>query len=264
MKTGMAKCLWMMVVFVALLVAVGCNSLRPTPNLSAVPDAALVTPVVLNDATMGVLQTALDKDSPILASALSAAKDGASCIYIDHQGFVYDPAGNVVMDGKGNPLRLRTQIMAQLASLQALKEMGGASKLKYTVGGRGYLRDLPDHLKHVDQCPVALEIEVDGLSGVRTESPTPAIIAARTAEREAIFAGLAAEIRERYIGRGRVIEAVSNGLTQVIATTGEKIIGELKGFTLVGAAGEAAKVLIKPNGGDAVQSVSVAAPKEGE
>jgi len=60
-----------------------------------------------------------------------------------------------------------------------------------------------------------------------------------------------------------VIEAVSNGLTQVIATTGEKVIGELKGFTLVGAAGEAAKVLIRPEKAEGVQAVTVAAPSGG-
>jgi len=238
-----------LVVGMVLALAFGCRSTRPDP--AAIPSDQM-TPVVWNDATRGVLERALDKDSAVLASVLEAQAPEGSVIYINHLGYVYDPAGNVVFDPKsGEPLRIKTTIVAKLNSLKELASLDGVESVDYTVGGRGYLKDLPDGLKHMDTCPTALELHVKGIGKASASSNLAEVVAARAGERERILAGLSALTRERYVGKGKVIEAVAGGLTQVIDMAGTKTVGILQNVNpIVGAGKDVADkllVAIAPN-----------------
>lgn len=185
------------------------------------------TPLVLNADTMKVLLNATDKDSQILASALEATPESGSVIYVDQQGYVYGPDGRIVPDPKtGEALRMRTKIVAKLNSLQSFKELAGVAEVDYEIGGRSYLTDLPDNLKHLDQCPVPLRLRIKGLQTASIDSKVAANREAAGKEREAIFAGMSALATSRGAAYAVRVKAIADGV-QVVTAAGAEIVGKV-------------------------------------
>ncbi len=185
--------------------------------------------MVLNDDTRAVLLSGIKSDVQVFASALESIQDSGTVIFIDHNGYVYDPEGRIVFGVDGQPLRVQTKIIAKLNSLQNLKDVTGIGKLEYEVGGRPYLRDLPDGLKHIDQCPVAIRLTVESIEALQATSHVPAIREAAAKERAAVFEGLAALASAEGAAFATRVEAVSEGIVKVTTAAGKEIIGRVLG-----------------------------------
>jgi len=141
---------------------------------------------------------------------------------------------------------MRTQIIAKLNSLHALQNLEGVDTLEYLVGGVPHLTGVAPGMQNValSTAPVPLFLSVKGVDAASVHSRLPEVVAARAAERDAILARLPDVIREQYVGKGKVIEAASDGLVKVITAGGEVTTGILLAANPTSAAiGEATKGL---------------------
>lgn len=229
------------IVVLAILGTSGCTRLGIG---SAVPSDQK-TPVIVTPETVKVLGKAIDADVQVLASALEQNTDSGSVIYVDHNGYVYDAAGNIVYGPDGQPLRVRTKIIAKLNSLQNLQDLTGVAKLEYEVGGRCYLDQLPDGLKHMDNCPVPLMLRIEGIDKVAIDSPLAEQREASAKEREAILAGLSDYARARGDAFATRVTALADGTVKVVTATGKEIIGRVLGLTPLEAGIEGASNVIQ-------------------
>jgi hypothetical protein len=100
----------------------GCRGIDPASIPSNQP-----TPVVWNEQTRAVLQKAAENDIQVLASALESQAESGSVIYVDHNGWVYNPDGTLFLDKDGNPIHVRTKVVAKLNSLKELSDLSGVS-----------------------------------------------------------------------------------------------------------------------------------------
>ena len=254
----MKRSIWIAVALVAVIVAsvlTGCRTANPA---AGVPSDQK-TPVVVNDDSRAVLMQGLSVDAQVLATALESTPESGSVIYIDYNGYIFDPSGNVVFHPETKqPLKCNTKVVTKLNSLQAITNIAGAEDLDYEVGGRSYLNDLPDHLKHMDGCPVPLRLRVKGLQAAGTTSHVAAAREAAAKERTAIYAGMAQLATARGAAFAIRAEAVAGGLVKVTTAAGE-LVGKViaaKPLTAVGIAGRVVEAVIQ--GADGRQTTVVA------
>jgi hypothetical protein len=221
----------------AVLATAGCRgtALHSDAATQASQGARQVTPLVVNRETVDVLTNQGVVDARVLASALESVQDQGSVIYVDHQGIVRAPDGSIFVDPEGRTVRLRTVTIAKLNSMHALKDVTGVQKMRWIVGGRGYLSDLPPNQQYDTGAPEALRLEVDNVATVAAVSPMPDIIRARVEERTAILAGLSDVLRETYVGENRRVELLADGLVRVVTATGQTIEGVLVAASPAGA-----------------------------
>lgn len=231
------------VALIALVVAVllsgtGCVRTRPAD----VPSDQK-TPVVVNADSREVLMEGLSVDAQVLATALESSPESGSVIYLDHHGYLYDAQGAVVYHPKtGDPLRCSTKIVAKLNSLQGLESMAGAEEIDYEIGGRSYLPDLPDTLKHIDTTPVPLRLRVKGLASAGMASHVAEIREGAAKERSAIYAGMAALASARGAAFAVKAEAVAGGLVKLTTAAGE-LVGKVISTQALGPVGAATEVI---------------------
>lgn len=207
-----------------LFLGLGCQRLKP----AAVPSDQK-TPVVWNDNTRDVLLGMGQMDAQVLASALESNTESGSVIYIDHSGWVYNPDGTLFLDKNGNPVRVRTKVIAKLNSLKELANMQGVGKVRYKVGGFGYVCDLPEGLKGKDLCPVALDLEIDGLQAMGAVDTTAANREAAGKERQAIFDGMSKLAAAEGAAFATKVTALADGTVKVATAAGKEIVGRVLG-----------------------------------
>jgi len=242
----MAWIVGMLVVLLALAGA-GCRKLQP----ASIPSDQR-TAVVWNEETRDLLMNATDKDSQVLASALESNTESGSVIYVDHQGWVYNPDGTVFVDKDGKPIRVRTKIVAKLNSAKLLADTAGVKTLRYRVGGFGYVKDLPEALKGKDLVPEALVLEVDGIDAMRNRDNAPDMRTAAGEERTAIFNGMSTLAQAQGAAFAVRVKAVADGVSAVLST-GAEVAGKVLKATAVPEASLGAE-LVKA-GAKAVQAV---------
>lgn len=250
--------LWLAVALVAVVVAsvlTGCRTANPA---AGVPSDQK-TPVVVNADSRAVLMQGLSVDAQVLATALESTPDSGSVVYIDHNGYIFDPGGNVVYNPvTKEPLRCNTKIVTKLNSLSGIAGLAGASKLDYEVGGRSYLENLPDGLKHMDTCPVPLRLRVEGLASAGMTSHLAAAREAAAKERTAIYAGMSQLAAARGAAFAIRAEAIAGGMVKVTTAAGE-LVGKViaaKPLTAAGIAGRVVEAVIQ--GADGKQTTVVA------
>lgn len=233
----------------------GCRTANPA---AGVPSDQK-TPVVVNADSRAVLMQGLSVDAQVLATALESSPESGSVIYLDHHGYVYDSGGNVVYHPVSKePLRCSTKIVAKLNSLQGIEALAGAEEIDYEIGGRSYLPDLPDHLKHLDTTPVPLRLRVKGLASAGMTSHVAAAREAAAKERAAIYEGMAKLATARGAAFAIRAEAVAGGLVKVTTAAGE-LVGRViaaKPLTAAGIAGRVIEAVIQ--GADGKQQTVVA------
>lgn len=250
------KTAWRTVVGVASLILVvvamcvagtGCRKIEP----AAIPSDQR-TAVVWNEETRDLLMGAVDKDAQVLASALESNTESGSVIYVDHQGWVYNPDGTLFVDKDGKPIRVRTKIVAKLNSAKLLADTAGVKTLKYRVGGFGYVKDLPEALKGKDLVPEALVLEVENIDVMKNRDNAPELRTAAGAERTAIFNGMSTLAQARGAAFAVRVKAVADGVS-VVLSTGAELAGKVLKATAVPEASLGAE-LVKA-GAKAVQAV---------
>lgn len=223
------KRIWIAVLIAGLAVLTGCK----TATSPAEIPSNQMTPVVWNENTRDVLMNATDKDIQVLASALESQTESGSVIYVDHQGWVYNPDGTLFLDKKGNPIKVRTRVIAKLNSLKELAGMESVQSFKYRVGGFDYVKDLPETIKNKDLCPEALHIEVEGIGVLNAVDTTAQNREAAAKEREAIFAGLAQVASARGAAVAIKVQAMADGAVKIITAIGQEIVGRIVGTTVL-------------------------------
>lgn len=250
--------LWLAVALVAVIVVsvlTGCRTANPA---AGVPSDQK-TPVVVNADSRAVLMQGLSVDAQVLATALESSPESGSVIYLDHHGYVYDAGGSVVYHPVSKePLRCSTKIVAKLNSLQGLEALAGAEEIDYEIGGRSYLTDIPDGLKHIDSTPVPLRLRVKGLASAGMASHVAAAREAAAKERQAIYTGMSQLAAARGAAFAVRAEAIAGGLVKVTTAAGElagKVIAA-KPLTAAGIAGRVVEAVIQ--GADGKQTTVVA------
>lgn len=249
--------LWLAVALVAVVLASVLTGCR-TPNAASVPSDQK-TPIVVTPESKEVLMRGLDLRERVFASALESNTENGSVLFVDHEGFLFGQDGNPFLHPvTKEPLRVHTQIIAKLNSLQGLTSMAGASKIDYEIGGRSYLTDLPDGLKHMDTCPVPLRLRVEGLDAAGMTSHVAAAREAAAKERTAIYTGMSQLAAARGAAFAIRAEAIAGGLVKVTTAAGE-IVGKViaaKPLTVAGIAGRVVEAVIQ--GADGRQTTVVA------
>lgn len=220
-----------------------------------------VTTIVVNPETARVLGKAVDADAQVLASALENVQEGGSVIYVDHQGWVYGPDGNLVII-ENKPIQLRTKIVAKLRSLQEFSALSGVESAEYEIGGRGYLDKLPDNLKHIDSCPVPLRLKITGLNTADLTDKTAERRRAAAEERAAIFTGMAKVAEARGAAIAQIIKVSTDGTVSIITATGKEIIGRVLGLTpiemAIGAGAKMYEISVQTDAGKVEKAVATA------
>jgi len=221
------------VLLAVLVMASGCGMLGGMPSgpdlTSATVPSDQRTPIVLTQESVDVLTHQGVTEAKILAEALSAVQDQGSVIYVNHEGYVWGPDAKPIFDAAGQPLKMRTQIVAKLNSMHALQNMQGVEQLEYLVGGVPHLTGVRADMQNValSTAPVPLYLSVRGVNAASVDSRLPEVIQARAAERDAILRHLPAIVREQYVGQGKVIQATADGLVTVLTATGQAVTGVL-------------------------------------
>ena len=222
------------ILFVILFTMCGCKTLIPASQTSDQK-----TPIVLTQASKDVLVKAIDGDAQILASALESIQDQGSVIYIDHTGALVDDTGNPYILENGEPIILRTKIVAKLNSLGALGGLKG--DVEYVVGGSD-IGSRPERLRHMQSCPVALRLTVKNADAV-VDSKLPEVVDARGRERAAIMNGLSGLAKARGSVAVAQIQAVGDGLSKLVTVAGKEILGRVGPMAVVEQGIAGAKVL---------------------
>lgn len=226
MFDGVALVALLMVVL--LWVLPGCARFK-TP--AAIPSNQM-TPVVWNADTAAVLKRGLDTGGKVLASSLEQNTESGSVIYVNHQGWVYNPDGTVFLDKEGKPIRVSTEIVAKLNSLKELATMEGVQDVEYRVGGFHYASDLPEKLQGKDLCPEALYLKITGIGKLAAVDPTAANRKAAGEERTAIFAGLSDLATAEGAAFAVRVQALSKGFAEVTTAAGSFVGQVIKTYAV--------------------------------
>lgn len=246
MRSLKRSAVWLAVALACVVLTAILTGCR-TPNAASVPSDQR-TPLVLNADSRAVLIKGLSVDAQVLATALESSPESGSVIYLDHHGYVYDAGGNVVYHPVSKePLRCSTKIVAKLNSLQGLEALAGAEEIDYEIGGRSYLTDLPDGLKHIDSTPVPLRLRVKGLASAGMASHVAAAREAAAKERQAIYTGMSQLAAARGAAFAVRAEAIAGGLVKVTTAAGE-LVGRViaaKPLTAAGIAGRVVEAVIQ-------------------
>jgi hypothetical protein len=221
-----------------VLSGLGCSRLRQP---AAVPSDQK-TALVWNADTRDVLMNASDKDIQVLASALESNAETGSVIYIDHQGWVYNPDGTLFVDQLGKPIKTRTRVIAKLNSMKELAQMEGVEEVEYSVGGYEYGKDLPVALQGKDLCPQALRLRIKGIGKLAAVDPTAANRQAAGAERALILKGLSDLATANGAAFAVKVKAVADGV-QIVTAAGADIVGKVLTAAVLPTSGVPADLL---------------------
>jgi hypothetical protein len=259
------RCVWFpMVVLLAMLALglAGCktSSADKQGGGAALPSDVKSAAYVANEASRAVTMNASELDRKLLATALESIQESGAVAYVERVVALRGPDKVPIKGTDGNPVLLRQTCVVKVNSMKDLSSLAGANKLTLVLaGGQKINWDVP--LSSSDELAAAmlegLRLEVDQLGAVGVATKLPEIITARAAERAAILNGLTANVKERYVGAGKVIEVTADGLVKVITATGDSIVGRLVAVTPLGAAAETARVVLADPVTEKVQTVEV-------
>lgn len=209
-----------------------------------------------SDMDVAVYKAGIEAGQTILASRMFETPDDGFRAVHTYESIARDTAGEVTYltnpDGSYTVFPEKSSMEAAWTSNFGMPQQGKVDKLSVIVGETTESKEGTNEVyTTAPRYGGLLHITVEGFEGAvgPDASVVQVRVQARVAEREVILKGLTELEKEKWIGRGKVIELLGDGLVKVTTAVGDAIVGRLISATPTGAGVEAMRIAVKDESG---------------